>query len=88
MKKKSKKLGKAISVAEIQGISKQGLWIFVRDQEFFLPFDEYPWFAKATINQIYDFKLYHKKHLHWPSLDVDLDVDALKCPEAYPLKSK
>ena len=88
MKKKSKKLGKAISVAEIQGISKQGLWIFVKDQEYFLPFDEYPWFAKATINQIYDFKLYHENHLHWASLDVDLNIDALKYPEAYPLKCK
>ncbi len=88
MKKRSKKLGKAISVAEIQGISKQGMWILVKDREFFLPFEEYPWFAKATINQIYDFKLYHEKHLHWPSLDVDLDIDSLKYPEAYPLKCK
>ena len=88
MKKKSKKLGKVISVAEIQGISKQGMWIFVNDREFFLPFDEYPWFAKATIDQIYDFELCNEKHLHWPSLDVDLDIDSFKNPEAYPLKAK
>jgi hypothetical protein len=24
--------------------------------------------------------------LHWPDLDVDIDIDALKHPEAYPLK--
>lgn len=88
MKKKYKKLGKTTSVAEVQGISKQGFWIFVKDREFFLSFDEYPWFANATINQIYDFKLYHEKHLHWPALNVDLDIDALKFPEAYPLKCK
>jgi Protein of unknown function (DUF2442) len=27
-----------------------------------------------------------KAEIHWPDLDVDIDVDALKHPEAYPLK--
>lgn len=85
MQKKSKKPGKDISVAEIQNISRQGIWIFVEDQEFFLPFDLYPWFQKATIEQIYDFQLQHKKQLHWKALDIDIDIDSLKHPDAYPL---
>lgn len=88
MPKKLKKRGKSISIAEIQDISKQGIWIFISDQEFFLPFKKFPWFKKATIDQIYDFKFYHGKHLHWPALDVDIDLESLKNPEAYPLEYK
>ena len=85
-KKKSKNSGKSISVAEIQNISKQGIWIFIANQEFFLPFEEYPWFRNATIDQIYDFQFNKGKYLHWPKLDIDLDIEILKNPDAYPLK--
>lgn len=88
MIKKSKRPGKNISIAEIQNISNYGIWIFVNDQEYFLPFDKYPWFQKATIGQIYDFDFHHGKHLHWPALDVDLDIDVLQKPDAYPLRFK
>jgi hypothetical protein len=30
----------------------------------------------------------HGYHLYWPDLDVDLEIDNLKNPEKYPLKSK
>lgn len=88
MIKKLKKPGKTTSIAEIQNISNYGIWIFVNDREYFLSFDKYPWFQKATISQIYDFKLSNGKHLHWPDLDVDLDVNVLQDPDAYPLKYK
>jgi hypothetical protein len=32
--------------------------------------------------------LIHGYHLHWPDLDVDLEIDNLENPEKYPLKSK
>ena len=88
MLKKSKKLGNDTSVVEIQVISKFGFWIFVNDQEFFVSFDEFPWFQKATINQIYDFQFYHGRHLYWPILDIDVSLESLKYPEKYPLISK
>ena len=75
-----------VAVVEINIISKKGFWISVNEQEFFLPFSEYPWFRKATIEQIYDLQLLHGDHLYWKNLDVDLDVNSLKNPEAYPLK--
>lgn len=85
MKTKLKKPGKSTSNAEVQNISQHGIWILIDEKEFFLPFAQYPWFQEATVNQIYDVQYEHKKHLHWPSLDVDLEVDSLKQPEAYPL---
>lgn len=88
MPTKLKKPGKNISVVEVQGISKQGVWILVQDKEFFLSFDLYPWFQKATIEQIYDVQLQHKKQLHWKTLDVDIDIESFKNPTAYPLVYK
>ncbi len=87
MSKKLQKRGKStVAPVEINIISKEGFWISVHKQEFFLPFSEYPWFFKATLEQIYDLQLLHERHLYWPTLDVDLDVNSLKNPEAYPLK--
>ncbi len=87
MSEKLKKPGKPISAkAEIQNISNQGIWVLVNDREFFMPFAEFPWFLKATIEQIYNLELFHDKHLHWPSLDVDIDMESLKYPQLYPLK--
>ena len=87
MSKISKKPGKTISdVIEIQNISKQGIWIFVHDQEFFIPFNKFPWFLKATIQQIYNLEFFHGKHLHWPDLDVDIELESLKSPDSYPLQ--
>lgn len=86
MPKKLQKPGKNTSPkAEIQNISKEGIWIWVINQEFFLPFAEFPWFKKATIEQIYDLQFFHNKHLHWPTLDIDIEVASLKHPESYPL---
>ena len=87
MLKKLKKPGKSISAkAEIQNISSQGIWILVNDKEFFMPFAEFPWFLKATIEQIYSLEFFHGKHLHWPALDIDIDLESLKYPDMYPLK--
>lgn len=87
MPKISKKPGKTISdVIEIQNISNQGIWIFVRNQEFFIPFNKFPWFLKATIQQIYNLEFFHGKHLHWPDLDVDIELESLKSPDSYPLQ--
>jgi len=84
-KMKSTAPGKSISGAEIQDITKNGVWLLLNGEEFFLPFDEYPWFKKAAVSAVYDVRLLHKIHLHWPQLDVDLDAEALRNPRAYPL---
>lgn len=86
MPKKLKKPGKlTLHNIEIQGISKHGLWVLINEHEFFLPFTKYPWFVNATITQIYDVQLLHQKHLYWPTLDIDLELDSLKYPDSYPL---
>lgn len=81
---KSNKLGKNISEVEIH-ISSFGIWLLVHDTEYFLPYKEYPWFKKSKISDIYDIELLHGTHLHWPTLDIDLDLDSLNNHEKYPL---
>ncbi len=67
-------------------MSKNGIWLYVKGKEFFLPYQEYPWFEKATIAEIYDVTLPQPDHLRWEKLDVDLHLESLKSPEKFPLK--
>ena len=77
--------GKNTSSAEVTQISLNGIWILVKGEEFFMSFDDFPWFQSATVAQIHNIQLLHGMHLRWPDLDVDLDLDSLKNLEKYPL---
>jgi hypothetical protein len=82
---KSRKPGKSTSEAEVLGVSRNGVWLFVVGKEYFLPFKDYPWFREARISEIYSVLLLRSRHLHWPDLDVDLHIDSLQEPDHYPL---
>ncbi|HLP58393.1 MAG TPA: DUF2442 domain-containing protein [Candidatus Deferrimicrobium sp.] len=70
---------------EVTNISLHGLWLYVNGKEYFLPYEDYPWFKEARVSEIHDVKLYHGDHLFWPKIDVDLAVDSLEHPEQFPL---
>jgi len=69
-------------------VSRQGFWLLVAERELFVSFDLFPWFREAAIGRLVDVTMPHPGHLHWPQLDVDLDVDSIEHPERYPLVSK
>lgn len=79
--------GTATSNAEVTNISRHGFWILLDDRELFLPFDEFPWFRRATVEAILDLERSRPHRLRWPRLDVDLHIDAIEHPERYPLRS-
>jgi len=85
---KSRKLGRNTSNAEIQAITPHGIWLLVNDHEYFLAYGEFPWFKQATVEQISHVVFLKENHLHWPELDVDLELDCLKNLEKYPLVYK
>lgn len=85
---KSSAPGKNTSHVEVQGITRHGIWLYVKGREFFLPFEDYPWFRDAKISAVHNVRLQHQFHLHWPDLDVDLDLASLEHPERYPLVAK
>ncbi len=82
---KLKSLGKNTSNVEVMQISPNGLWILVEDTEYFLSYEKFPWFEKATVAQIHNVQLLHGFHLRWLDLDVDLHLESLKDVEKYPL---
>lgn len=79
--------GKGISQIAVTDISPDGIWVLASGQEYFLPFEQFPWFKNATIDQILNVVEEHPGSYRWPELDVDLGLDSMKNPEQYPLKA-
>lgn len=77
--------GADTSLVEVTNVDRFGLWVLVADKEYFLSYDEFPWFRQATIAQILNVELLHGQHLSWPDLDVDLCLESLSAPESFPL---
>ncbi|MFO7682060.1 MAG: DUF2442 domain-containing protein [Chloroflexota bacterium] len=71
--------------AEVTNISAFGFWLLVGDEEYFVPFTDYPVFKQATITQIYEMVVLSPTQYHWPQLDVDIELTALQHPEKFPL---
>jgi hypothetical protein len=86
-KMKSLKHGKNILVS-VENITHLGIWLFVKDSEYFLSYRDYPYFKDQTLKSIQNVTLLHTYHLCWPDLDIDLEIDNLENPEKYLLKSK
>ncbi len=84
---KSQELGQNTSEVEVTNVSRWGLWVLVADREYFLAYQEFPWFRDARLSEILDVQLLHGFHLHWPKLDVDLDIASLENPQQFPLVS-
>jgi len=82
-------LGTNISQVEVLGVSKHGFWILLdEEEELFISFIEFPWFHKASIEQLFIVERPQAHHLYWPELDIDLHIDSIRHPERFPLVSK
>ncbi len=79
--------GTTISAVEVTHVSKYGFWLQLSDEELLVPFDQFPWFRKATIEQISEVQWPTPDHLYWPGLDIDLSVQSIRNPAAFPLVS-
>src|SRR5438552_2559897 len=85
---KSENTGAGTSAVEVLNISPHGFWLMVTNREFFLGFDNFPWFCDATLGQLFHVEVHDEDHVYWPELDVDLDLDRIEHPEKYPLLAK
>ncbi len=88
MSKKSETRGKSTLKPEVVGITAHGIWILARGAEYFAAFRDFPWFKNASVSAIYAVTEPHPGHIYWPDLDVDLHLDSLKNPAAFPLVAK
>lgn len=76
------------SEVEVTNISRHGIWLLVKEQELFMPFEQFPWFKEAPIAKILHVELPSENHLYWPDLDIDVSVESILHPERFPLVSK
>ena len=73
------------SAAEVTHVSRHGFWLLLGDEELLLPFEHFPWFKNATIEQLSQVEWPAPNHLYWPQLDIDLSVESIRDPSAFPL---
>lgn len=85
---KLKEHGERTSVSEVTNIDKMGFWLFDGTSEHYLSFSDFPWFLNASIKAITTVEEEFPGHFFWPDLDVDLTMDMIDNPDAYPLKYK
>lgn len=80
--------GTATLDVEVSNISAHGLWLLIDDEELAVPYAKFPWFRNATVAQLVAVERPTTGHLYWPALDIDLAVDSLRDPDAFPLVSR
>ena len=80
--------GVVTSGAEVTNVSKHCFWLLLGAEELAVPFESFPWFKKATIEQLADVQRPTDNHLYWPQLDIDLSVESIRNPAAFPLVSQ
>src|SRR5262249_49236621 len=76
------------SKVEVQDITPNGVWVFVKGKEYMLSFAEYPWFKGAKVSEVLNLQLLHSDHLYWPNLDVDLGLEVLEQPQRFTLMDR
>ena len=82
-------LGTNIFQVEVLGLSKHGFWLLLDEEdELFVSFSEFPWFRKASVEQLFQVDRPQPHHLYWPELDIDLHIDSIRHPERFPLVSR
>ena len=62
---KSLKRGKSTSMPEVVDISEHGFWMLIKGKEYFLPFENFPWFRNAAVSQIFNFEMPNQFHIYW-----------------------
>ncbi len=80
--------GELTSAVEVTNISQHGFWILTDEQEFFLSYEDFPWFREVPIKIIFNVERLTPNHFYWPDLDIDLSLESIKYPELFPLKAK
>jgi hypothetical protein len=70
---------------EITNISSNGVWLWTRGMELFMPYDEFPWFKDVPVKNIINVEEPSEGHFYWPDPDVDLTAEIIEHPERFPL---
>ena len=75
------------SSVEVTNISGHGLWMIIGEKEYFLSYDDFPWFKDQPVSKICNVEEPSKGRFFWPALDIDLGIASIENPERFPLKA-
>ncbi|MCC5850018.1 MAG: DUF2442 domain-containing protein [Verrucomicrobia bacterium] len=78
-------IGTNTSVSEVTDISPFGIWLLHLGKEYFLPYEEFPWFKDAPVWKVFSVVGESEDHVRWPELDVDLSLSSIRDPGGFPL---
>ena len=84
----SSALGTSTSPVEVTHISNHGVWLLADGHEFFMSYDDFPWFKDAPVGKILNVEEPTPGHYFWPDLDVDLTEEIISHPDRFPLKAR
>lgn len=73
---------------EATNVSQFGIWVIASGSEFFISYSDYPVFEGVSLLSVVKVEADLEGNLHWPELDADIELEALKNPEKYPLQYK
>ena len=82
------KRGENTSPVEVTHISSHGVWLLVEGVEYFMPYEEFPWFRDQPVKAIIHVEQPAPGHLYWPDMDVDLSVASIENPGRFELVAK
>ena len=66
-------------------ISAHGLWLLAHGKEYFMSYEDFPWFKDQAVKSISNVEEQTPDHFYWPNLDVDLSVEIIENPGRFPL---
>lgn len=82
----SRKPGTGTSGIEVTDISPNGIWVLAHGEELFLPYEQFPWFKRGSVEAILNVEEPTPGHYHWPDLDIDLGIESMRNPKRFPLR--
>ncbi len=72
------------AAAELKRVTSHGFALQLGHEELRLPFKRFPWFRRATVDQLSEVEWHASGHLYWPTLAVELSVDFIREAAAQP----
>ena len=82
---KSSLRGKHTSATKVTDVSKSGFVLTLGPRTIAVSFTDFPFFRTASDHELRNVQTSFPDHIRWPSLDVDLEFDALEHPARFPL---
>ena len=70
--------------AELTRVSSHGFSLQIGREELRLPFKQFPWFRRATVDQLAEVQWHAPGHLYWPTLAIHLSINFIRVMAGQP----